>query len=229
MLSLASHHHPGSQGRIPAPPTPLAQEFLVPDLLPLFSNTDIVYADLLELERVFTNLLRAQTQREIQLVLYTRGIKLEDEDIQFETDVTPKHGKPIPESWHHRLDQDINNLFHPEEWVGYEDGEGYFVFAQIIHPVVADDSDSSQDVGVRFRMRYKIYISENDEEGIEVSGLDLYKFLRGKKAGKHVGRSKALVPYEGETDDSQPRREAETELKSIKRQRVERDLEAVFK
>ena len=183
-------------------------------------NTNIPYSDLLGLERVFTNLLRAQTQREVQLVLYTKGIKLEAEDIQFETDVAPKHGKPIPESWHHRLDQDINNLFHPQEWVGYEDGEGYFVFAQIIHPVVADDSDSSQDVRVRFHMRYKIYISENDEEGIEVSALDLYKFLRGKKAGKHEGRSKALVPYEGETDDDRPRREAreETDLKSIKRQ-----------
>ena len=183
-------------------------------------NTDIPSSILLELKDVFTTMLKAQTHRHVQHVLSTRGIKLGDEDIHFEADVTPKLGKPIPQSWHHRLDQDINNLFHPEEWVGYEDGEGCFVFAQIIHPVMPADSDSSQDVGVRFRMRYKVYVSENDDQGKEVSALDLYKFLRGKKAGKHVGENKTLVPYEGETDDSQPRREAreETDLKSIKRQ-----------
>ena len=48
--------------------------------------------------------------------------------------------------------------------------------------------DNSQDVGLRFRMKYKIYVSENDEEGIEVSALDLYKFLRGKKAVKQEGQ-----------------------------------------
>ena len=183
-------------------------------------NTDIPYVSFLELQKLFTNLLMAQTPQQVKFVLCNRGIKFEGEDIQFETDITPRLGKPIPESWHHRLDQDIDNLFHPQEWVGYEDREDHFIFVQIIHPVMEDDVANSQDVGLRIQMKYKIYVSEDDEEGIEVSALDLYKFLRGKKAVKQEGQSKALVPYEGETDDSQPRREAreETDLKSIKKQ-----------
>ena len=182
-------------------------------------NTDIPYVNLLELQKLFTNLLMAQTPQQVNSVLYKRGVKFERQDIQFETDITPRLGKPIPESWHHRLDQDIDNLFHPQEWVGYEDREDHFIFVQVIHPVV-EDGANSQDVEVRIQMIYKIYVSEDDEEGIEVSALDLYKFLRGKKAGKHAGENKALVPYEGGTDDSWTRREAreETDLKSIKQQ-----------
>ena len=163
-------------------------------------------------------LLSAQTAEDIQDALDDE--KLSVDSAEFNANITPKLGKPIPESWHHRLDQDINNLFYPQEWVGYEDREDHFIFVQIIHPVVEDDDANSQDVGVRIRMRYKIYVSEDDEEGIEVSALDLYKFLRGKRAEKCEGETKALVPYKGKTDDDWPRREAreETDLKSIKQQ-----------
>ena len=193
-------------------------------------NTDIPYVSFLELQKLFTNLLMAQQPQQVKFVLYNRGIKFEGEDIQFETDITPRLGKPIPESWHHRLDQDIDNLFHPQEWVGYEDREDHFIFVQVIHPVVEEDGANSQDVGLRIQMKYKIYVSEDDEEGIKVGALDLYKFLRGKKAGKHAGENKALVPYEGETDDDRPRREAreETDLKSIKRQLCN-DLREIWK
>ena len=163
-------------------------------------------------------LLRAQTAEDIQDILDDE--KLSIGSAEFSANITPKLGKPIPQSWHHRLDQDIDNLFHPQEWVGYEDREDHFIFVQIIHPVVEEDGANSQDVGFRIRMKYKIYASEDDEEGIEVSALDLYKFLRGKRAVKQEEQSKALVPYEGETDDDRPRREAreETDLKSIKKQ-----------
>ena len=111
--------------------------------------------------------------------------------------------------------------------MGYEDGEGYFVFAQVIHPVMNDDGSSSHDVGSRIQMKYKIYTSEDDEEGKEVSALDLYKFLRGAKAGE---KCKVLVPYEGQTDDSQPRHEAkdEVDLKSILKQLCD-ELRVIWK
>ena len=70
-------------------------------------------------------------------------------------------------------------------------------------------------------MRYKIYVSEDDEEGKEVSALDLYKFLRGKREGNlqapTMGKSKELVPYEGETGGIQHKPENE-DFKSIKKQ-----------
>ena len=174
----------------------------------------VSYSTLDNLKHFLEMLLRAQTADEIHDVLDDE--KLSVGSAEFSANLTPKLGKSIPQSWHHRLDQDIDNLFHPQEWVGYEDREDHFIFVQIIHPVV-EDGANSQDVGVRIRMKYKIYASEDDEEGIEVSALELYKFLRGKKAVKQEDQSKALMPYEGETDDIRPRREARSN-KSIKTQ-----------
>ena len=180
---------------------------------------NVSYSTLDSLKHFLEMLLRAQTADEIYDVLDDE--KLSVGSAEFSANVAPKLGKPIPQSWHHRLDQDINNLFHPQEWVGYEDREDHFIFVQIIHPVVEEDGANSQDVGVRIRMKYKIYAGEDDEKGIEVSALNLYKFLRGKRVVKQEEQSKVLVPYEGETDDDWPRREAREEtdhLKSIKRQ-----------
>ena len=173
-----------------------------------------------ELKGILKILLNSQTAEDIREVLDEESLFLDSSaDAEFDASVTPKLGMPIPESWHHRLDPDINNLFHPEEWVGYEVRENHFIFAQVIHPVV-EGGASSLYVGARIHMRYKIYVSVYDEEGIEVSALDLYKFLRGKKKGKvraTEGESKELVPYEEEIGGSQPRPERE-DVRSIKKQ-----------
>ena len=194
------------------------------------TGSDIPYSELLELQSVFSTLLRVQKPQQLHYVLDSKGINFKSEDVHFESDVTLKRGRPIPESWHHRLDQGINNLFHPEEWVGYEDGEDHFVFAQVIHQVVKDDGASSHEMGSCIRMRYKIYASKDDEEGKEVSALNLYKFLRGAKAGVREERVKGMVPYEGATDGSQPRHEAkeEVDLKSIKKQLC-KELQEIWK
>ena len=86
----------------------------------------------------------------------------------------PRHGEAIPLNWHHRLDQDVHNIFTYLEWVGFEKEEGRIVFAQVIHRV-------SQDTDDPYKTKYVIRISQDDMSGIEVSALDLYKFLRGDK------------------------------------------------
>ena len=48
------------------------------------------------------------------------------------------------------------------------------MFALIIHRVVEDDDDP-------YKTKYVIRTSEGDMNGIEVSALDLYKFLREDK------------------------------------------------
>jgi len=173
-----------------------------------------------ELKGILRILLNCQTTEDIHEVFVEESLFLDNANAEFDANITPKLGKPIPESWHHRLDQDINNLFHPEEWVGYEDRENHFVFAQVIHPILEGGAGSLY-VGAHIHMRYKIYVSEDDEEGKEVSALDLYKFLRGKKEGEFqastTGMSKELVPNQGETGSTQPRLERE-DLKSIKKQ-----------
>lgn len=37
--------------------------------------------------------------------------------------------------WHPRLDQDIDNLFQANEYVGYEDDDGRFIFVMIVYAV----------------------------------------------------------------------------------------------
>ena len=115
-------------------------------------------------------LLMTQTEEDIRDVLDEHKLFLESSG----TTVTPKLGMPIPESLHHCLDQNISNLFQPEEQVGYKDRDGNFILARVIYPVVAEQGDSCSSEGPTC-MRYKICASEDDEKGIEVSALDLCK------------------------------------------------------
>ena len=93
--------------------------------------------------------------------------------ITFESDDTPALGKPIPEQLKVLLyEGDINHIFNPEEWVGYEIEDGVIIFARVLYQLTQD-----QDNPLVFK--YKILINDN-EDGTgekEVSALDLYKFM----------------------------------------------------
>ncbi len=97
-------------------------------------------------------------------------------------------GVAIPLYWQDRLDQDADNMYNPMELVGYEIEENKIIMAQIVYLV---KSEQPQSV---YCKKYKIYIDDNDEDGIEVSILKLYKFLEGEK------RSAALVHHGGGND-----------------------------
>ncbi len=84
-------------------------------------------------------------------------------------------GVEIPTYWQDRLDQDVNNIYNPMEIVGYEIEENKIIIAQIVYSIPSKQPQSY------FYRKYKIYINENDEDGIEVSILKLYKFLEGDK------------------------------------------------
>ena len=164
-------------------------EYLISAMKSVCAN--ISFPTHFELKRLLTMLLMTQTAEDIRVVLDEHKLFLDSA----ESSVTPKLGMPIPESQHHCLDQNISNLFDPKEQVGYKDREGNFIFARVIHPVVAEHggSCSSEDPTC---MRYKICASEDDEEGIEVSALDLCKIPQEKitMAGK------ILAPAEEESE-----------------------------
>ena len=162
-------------------------EYLISAMKSVHEN--ISFPTHFELKRLLTMLLMTQTAEDIHDVLDEHKLSLESAG----TTVTPKLGMPIPESLHHFLDQSISNLFHPKEQVGYKDREGNLIFAQVIHLVVAEDggSCSSEDPTC---MRYKICASEDDEETIEVSALDLCKITQEKRT---MGRE-VLAPTEEE-------------------------------
>ena len=108
----------------------------------------------------------------------------------------PRHGEAIPVHWHHRLDQDVHNIFIYGEWVGFEKEEGRIVFAQVIHRVIQDSDDP-------YKTKYVIRISQDDMNGIEVSALDLYKFLRGDKMlDIELSESQEIVVRQADEDDS---------------------------
>ena len=118
-------------------------------------------------------------------------------DIEGEEVVQFSLGKEIPQEWHYRLDQDINNLFHPNEYVGYEVDEGHIIIVKIVHLI----DDQSPLNGSRYARKYLVYTSENDIIGTEVSVLTLYKFTKGeKKELQAAQQSQSVVPYEGEVN-----------------------------
>ena len=146
---------------------------------------------------LFKTLLRLQTPDQVRQVLDEKSITLETKSMD---SITFKLGKEVPECWHHRLDQSIENVFNPGEIVGYEDMDGHIIIAQIMHPILPEGVESFNFVP-RMSMRYRIYTSPNDEEGTEVSVLKLYKFLKGLKSKKPVNEEERdLLPYEGETE-----------------------------
>ena len=85
----------------------------------------------------------------------------------------PKLGDPVPPEMQHWLDQDVNNIFRPEELVGYEEHTDYIIFARVVYRIQDDDEGKEKDYA-----HYLIYTQKGDEAGKIVSVLDLYKFAR---------------------------------------------------
>jgi len=155
-----------------------------------------------------SHLLKAETTDDVSKLLEDLEVTYEfsDVDLQdsFDPYLKPKLGSPIPESWHHRLQLDINNIFRPEEWVGYEEREGYIVFALVAHRVIVSDEQSSEPEDVEPLDQYLIYTQEGDEEGKVVSVVDLYKILRAELrrcVNEEAGME--LVLFDPDTDVAQ--------------------------
>ena len=114
---------------------------------------------------------------------------------------TANLGEEIPLCYHHRLDQDIHNVYKPMEYVGYEIIEEKIIMAQIVH-LVESEAD-----GKPYRT-YRIYTKADDLCGKVVSIFELYKFLvryRKAKVSPVVPKddtkddNAALVPYDAES------------------------------
>ena len=114
------------------------------------------------------------------------GIQTIEQDL-----VTPNLvvGEVIPDCWHHRLDQNMCNFYLPEEWVGYDTGNGNIVYAQVLHCTNHKAANGEGDIGQLLQRRYLITIGG---EPIEATVLQLYKF---------VSELKESIPEISETDE----------------------------
>ena len=149
------------------------------------------------LKKAIECFLRAESAPEILQELERRRLPISD--ITANENVTLSLGMEIPQEWHHRLDQDVDNIFHANEYVGYEDDEGHFIVVKIVHAV----TPGVEDFLSRYTRKYVVLTNSDDEEGIEVSVLSLYKFTKGVKRERRTRDSHALVVYEGEARASE--------------------------
>ena len=106
------------------------------------------------------------------------------------------------------------------EFVGYEKEEDHIIVAQVVH-LTSEDSNQCTST-------YHIYTHREDEEGKDVSILDLYKFLTGTKKSR-ASVDIELVPYTGDSEVAGLRRSLYgSDLADIK-ERVCKELKEIWK
>ena len=174
-------------------------------------------------------ILRAESEAQLYEHLEELQIAIDDTDVcddSFDPNLDPKLGEAIPESWLHRLDVDVNNIFIPEEWVGYEEKEGVIVFAIVIHRILQPERDSDRP---DLTDQYLIRTSPDDQEGKTVSIVELYKILRFVELKLNQDGSQTLCLFNSDSEATQFRQSLSADdLKSAKKQICE-ELKRIWK
>ena len=163
------------------------------------------------LKRSIEILLRAEST--VDVIQELKILRLPIGDVAANERVQLSIGMEIPHEWQYRLDQDIDNLFHANEYVAYEDREGHFILVKIMHVML----ETGQDLVNQYTRKYLIFTTEEDQEGTAVGVLSLYKFIKGEKKVKSKGESYAIVPYEGSATSSSGTEYSDAYFKQVKR------------
>ena len=171
----------------------------------------------------FEDLLSATNEEQVYSYLLKKQIGTAGLDVANHDLLNPKLGDTIPKSWHFRLKQDIQNIFFPQEWVGYEKSEEHVVFSQIVYCIKQEDE--TDGLFNHYNLKCKIILSEDDENGTEVSTFSLYKFIIFQRKPEFT-KEKILkcVPLECEVSES----DIVQNLDEIKEE-IRRKLHEIFK
>ena len=132
----------------------------------------------LSIKKTFEYFLMAESADDLTQELQRMCLPI-SADVTESENVTLRIGMDIPQDWHYRLDQDINNLFHANEYVGYKDEEGHIILGKIVNAIASEDDHT--DSACQYNKRYLVFTSEEDETGTKVSVLSLYKFTKGAR------------------------------------------------
>ena len=166
----------------------------------VIKKTDLELSLFTNPERCFIALLRAGSLDDLRMIMNDMGINTSDIQLErkFDYSLKPKLGEGIPEELHHRLFADVYNSFRPQELVGYEVREGFFIFARIEHKVnqatefcIKSDEEKKLDEYV-IRINQTDEVEENEKK---VPVIDLHKILR-IKVTNHVDDSMELELYD---------------------------------
>ena len=129
-------------------------------------------------------------------------------------------GGEIPNELIDLLENDINHIFHPEEWVGYENEYGNFIYAIVLYAV-------AQETFNPLERRYVI-ATDNEGDTKEVSTLDLYKLMKVSGDSLEENESQELVLLESDSASAQVRRLTDSySLLELKRQIIQ-DLKYIL-
>ena len=116
-----------------------------------------------------TDFLVMQSTEDLRsLAIGFQGIEFHN--VELHDGYLPKIGQPIPHQLIVMLDSDINYVYHPQELIGYEVVENYFVWAIVLYPVQISQCDDP------IMKKYVIAYNQQDEVKV-VSALDIYKFV----------------------------------------------------
>ena len=162
------------------------------------------------LMKLLSDFLNAHSPQDIQDILEDNSIPLVEVQMN-DADFTL--GKEVSECWHHRLDQTIENVFHPGEIVGYEVVENHIVFAMIMHPVLPKDLHSFDSIQIA-DMQYMIS-THDDEQQEKVGIFELYKFLKGIKHTQCIEDRDANQIRDENTDREQKITELKKQLVGV--------------
>ena len=174
-------------------------------------------------------LLSAESPDDVYDVLQEHKISTSELQYTIDFDIEePKLGEPIPQSLHFKLDLSNNNIFQPQEWIGYQLTEDKYIFAQVVHPASLKDTS-----GMPLRpmnIEYVIYTSEDYEKRKTVKAIDLFKFIRGTEPPMEAipaeSEFQEVVPFDGDPDVTTTHHE-QRNLKEIKEE-VGQELQDIW-
>ena len=145
------------------------------------SSTSLKGAD-----KIIETLLRTENVKQIQE--YLRKLRINTSDLQLGESIDfshkPKVGEKVPESWHHRLQCDINNYFRPQEMAALEVDEEQYIYVVVEHKILstsvvtqaAKESDTEEEEEFELD-KYQIRVGENEDDTKVVCVVELYKLL----------------------------------------------------
>ena len=170
------------------------------------NSTDLT--SYLKFSNIICECLAAQSFEDLEPILEKYKIKSPGFEILCAIESNPARlGGKIPDHRIDLLENDINHIFFPEEWVGFLNDEGNFIYVVVCYLV-------EQEVFNPLTKKYVINVDENDETEV-VSTLDLYKLTKvGSRVSLEKGEdtNQELVVFDADSASARTISDSDTVL-----------------
>ena len=129
----------------------------------------------IKLDELIYEFLDVQSEEDFKSFMeeHHQDVIIDNEYLISADDSMPEPGQPMTMYWKSFLHHNVDNIFRPQEWVGYERSDDNFIWAIILHEVHQEDAEN------RYSRKYAIQIDNEDEIHEEIVFiLSLYKLVR---------------------------------------------------